>query len=54
MTLYKVFQAGSAFLYVVRVAILIAMSDGVFEESEKKAVRELCAELNVPASDFDC
>ena len=28
---------------VVRVAILIAMSDGVFEESEKKAVRELCA-----------
>lgn len=39
---------------VVRVAILIAMSDGVFEESERKAVRELCAELNVPASDFDC
>ena len=39
---------------VVRVAILIAMSDGVFEENEKKAVRELCAELNVPASDFDC
>lgn len=39
---------------VVRVAILIAMSDGVFEESEKKAVRELCAEMGVPASDFDC
>ena len=39
---------------VVRVAILIAMSDGVFEESERKAVRELCAELNVPAADFDC
>ena len=39
---------------VVRVAILIAMSDGVFEENEKKAVRELCAELHVPASDFDC
>lgn len=39
---------------LVRVAVIIAMSDGNFDESEKKVVRELCAELNLPSADFDC
>lgn len=39
---------------LVRVAVIIAMSDGPLDDSEKKAVRDLCAELHVPASDFDC
>ena len=39
---------------LVRVAILIAMSDGTLDACEKKAVRELCAELHLAASDFDC
>lgn len=39
---------------LVRVAIVIAKSDGNFDDSEKRAVREICAELNVPVEDFDC
>ncbi len=39
---------------LVRVAVLIAMSDGPLDAGEKRAVRELCAELRLSASDFDC
>lgn len=38
---------------VVRVSIVIANSDGVFEDSEKAAVRDVCLELGLPPSDFD-
>ncbi|MBP2235331.1 tellurite resistance protein TerB [Sinorhizobium kostiense] len=37
---------------VVRVAIIIANSDGNFDEHEKKAAREICAELGVDPSEF--
>ena len=39
---------------LVRVAIVIAKSDGNFDDNEKRAVREICAELGVPVEDFDC
>ena len=35
-----------------RVAIVIANSDGSFDEAEQKAVRTICNELGLPASDF--
>lgn len=39
---------------VVHVGIAIANSDGNFDDSEKKAVHDLCVELGVPPSDFSC
>lgn len=38
---------------VVRVACVIGASDGNFDEDEKAAVRMICADLGLPASDFD-
>ena len=38
---------------LVRISIIIANSDGNFDDDEKKAVKEVCAELNVPAEEFD-
>ncbi|MDW9481721.1 Tellurite resistance TerB [Sinorhizobium meliloti] len=37
---------------VVRVAIIIANSDGKFDDSEKKAAREICGELGIDATEF--
>jgi tellurite resistance protein TerB len=37
---------------VIRVSIMIANSDGNFDDNEKKAVVEICNELGVPASEF--
>lgn len=37
---------------VVRVAIAIANSDGNFDESEKKALQEICSELELSITDF--
>ena len=34
--------------------LVIAKSDGNFDDNEKRAVREICAELDVPVEDFDC
>ena len=38
---------------VVRVACVIGASDGNFDEDEKAAVRAICTDLGLPASDFD-
>ena len=37
---------------LVRVCCVIGSSDGDFDEAEKKAVREICAELNLSPSEF--
>ncbi len=38
---------------MVRVCCVIGCADGTFDDNEKKIVREICAELDVPAADFD-
>lgn len=37
---------------LVRVAVAIANSDGVFDESEQKVFRQICSELNLRPEDF--
>ncbi len=37
---------------VVRVAMAIANSDGVFDDNEKKALDEICSELGLNSADF--
>lgn len=38
---------------MVRVCCVIGASDGTFDESEKKVVRTICAELGLNPADFD-
>ena len=38
---------------LVRVVCAIAGADGTFDDDEKTAVRSICQELGLPASDFD-
>jgi tellurite resistance protein TerB len=37
---------------IVRACIIIANSDGNFDQSEKEAVRKICKELNIDSSEF--
>jgi tellurite resistance protein TerB len=37
---------------MVRVCCAIGSADGDFDDKEKQVVREMCRDLNVPASDF--
>ena len=37
---------------MVRVCCAIGNSDGSFDEKEKQVVREVCKDLDLPASDF--
>lgn len=39
--------------FLIRLIIAIGSSDGDFDNDEKNAVREVCQELSVPASDFN-
>lgn len=37
---------------IVRACIMIANSDGKFDDSEKKVIKDICKELNLNSSDF--
>jgi tellurite resistance protein TerB len=36
----------------VKIALIIANADGVFDDSEKKVVREICGALGLPTADY--
>ena len=38
--------------YAVKVALIIANADGVFDDDEKAVVTEICQTLGVPAADY--
>ena len=49
----KIKGDGGAARLLVRVCCAIGASDGNFDEGERAMVRKMCAELGLPAADFD-